>query len=392
MSQSRKRICILGSTGSIGKKTLEVIRDYPDEFHVVGLAAQKSADALGLQVAEFHPDAACLSDGMQGGESDGPTRWFSGPGGLLELIEACEPEMVVVAMVGAAGLLPTLKAIESGVTVALANKEVLVAAGQLTMDLARRQGVAILPIDSEHNAIFQCLDGRKDQRLRRIILTASGGPFRGWSRGRLESATIEDALHHPTWTMGRKITVDSATLMNKGFEVIEGHHLFGLAADRFEVVVHPQSVVHSLVEFVDGSILAQMGVTDMYFPIANVLSYPRRLENARFKPLDLTAVGSLGFEKYDPVAFPCPGFAYEAARLGGTFPAVLNAANEIAVERFLADELRFVEIPDVIQSALEAHGAEGRRGSATLEEIHSADAWARNHARTKVGQKYADKR
>ena len=386
MPSTLKRICLLGSTGSIGRKTLQVVRDHPDRFKIVGLSAYRSSDELETQVREFQPDAACLVEDKSkpapgeanGSNGDGgATRRFRGAAGLLDLIEDCSPDLIVIAIVGAAALLPTLRAIESGATVALANKEVLVTAGSLIMAKARKRNAKILPIDSEHNAIFQCLDGRSDIALRRVILTGSGGPFRGWSRSEMQRATLQDALKHPTWSMGRKITIDSATLMNKGFEVIEGLHLFGLAVDRFEVVIHPQSIVHSMVEFVDGSIIAQLGVTDMYFPIAHVLSYPERLENSRFDPLDLTAVGNLSFEPYDPEAFPCLGYGYEAARKGGTYPAALNAANEVAVQKFLDGELRFVEVPEVIDSVLQSHESVP---DPDLEEIQAADAWARQKA------------
>jgi len=274
-----------------------------------------------------------------------------------------------------------------GKTIALANKEVLVTAGELTMNLARKHGVSILPIDSEHNAIFQCLQGQNAKAVRKIVLTGSGGPFRGWTKTELENATLEAALKHPTWNMGRKITIDSATLMNKGFEVIEAHHLFGLSVDQVDVVIHPQSVIHSMVEFIDGSILAQLGVTDMYFPIVNILAYPERLENTHFEALNLTQLGKLSFEDFDPGAFPCLGYAREAARLGNTYPAVLNAANEVAVERFLGGELRFLEIAEAIDAALQSHTPSKNPG---LEEIRAADAWARQKAAEKLSRAQLD--
>lgn len=399
---SRKRILILGSTGSIGLKTLEVIRDYPDRFEVAGLCAHASVDALRAQAREFRPRAACVTgplgrevardaaakagsgnggNGSGGGRGEG-TVWLAGPEGAVELIEACEPDFVVSSMVGAAGLEPTMRALELGLAVGLANKEVLVTAGEAAMAAARRSGSRILPIDSEHNAIFQLLDGRAGSPLRRVILTASGGPFRGWSADRLETVTVEQALRHPTWTMGRKITIDSATLMNKGFEAIEARWLFDVPIGMVEVVVHPQSVIHSMVEFHDGSMLAQLGRTDMYFPIANALAWPERLENTRFAPLDLTELGSMTFEKPDRAAFPCLGLAQEAVARGRTWPAVLNAANEIAVERFLAGEIRFTEIHDVIDAAMQAHEpAVGAGETPGLDAIREADAWARGFAR-----------
>lgn len=381
MTSPRKRICLLGSTGSIGRKTLDVVRDHADRFQIVGLSAHGSAEELTAQAREFEPVAACLSGGALTASMNGKTRWLTGADGLCDLIDASAPDLVVVATVGAAGLRPTLAALRLGVAVALANKEVLVTAGSLVMEEARRRGVSVLPIDSEHNAIFQCIDGREGAPLRRIILTASGGPFRGWTRERLAHATVEQALKHPTWEMGRKITIDSATLMNKGFEVIEGQHLFNTPVDKFEVVIHPQSVIHSIVEFHDGSMLAQMGVTDMYFPIVNVLSYPERLENRRFEPLSLSKIAALEFRDYDAEAFPCLGYAYEAARRGATYPAVLNAANEVAVERFLAGELKFTEIAETIDAVLQEHSPERNAG---LEAISLADAWARERAASRV--------
>jgi len=378
MSESRKRICILGSTGSIGEKTLQVVRDFPDQFQITGLSAHASADRLAEQAAEFRPDAVCLSGSDRLPETPDGIRRAHGMAGLIDVIEASNPDLVVVALVGAAGLIPTIKAIDLGIPIGLANKEVLVTAGRFTMDLARKRGVPILPIDSENNAIFQCLGGCDGSALRRIILTASGGPFRGWTRAQLETATLESALKHPTWEMGKKITIDSATLMNKGFEVIEGHHLFDVPVDRIEVAVHPQSIIHSMIEHEDGSMLAQLGVTDMYFPIANVLSHPRRLGNARFQPLDLTRLGQFTFEGYDAEAFPCLGYAREAARRGGTYPAVLNAANEIAVQRFLEREIRFVEIPRIIDDCLQSHSSVAE---AHLDDVRRADNWARDHAR-----------
>lgn len=380
MGFKRKRICLLGSTGSIGRSTLRVVEDYPDAFEIVGLSAHNSQGALAEQIERWRPEAACLTGGGKTEVNHG-TRWFNGPEGALDLIDACEPDLVVLAMVGAAGVAPTLKAIEAGAEIALANKEVLVTAGELVMREARARDITILPLDSEHSAIFQCLCGRADTPLRRIVLTASGGPFRGMSRAELETATVEAALQHPTWSMGPKITIDSATMMNKGFEVIEAHHLFGLDVSQVEIIVHPQSIIHSMVEFPDGSMLAQLGVTDMYFPIAYALGYPERLPNARFGPLDLATRGQLTFEAYDPAVFRCPGFAYEAARRGGTFPAVLNAANEVAVQLLLDGQLRFCEIPDLIEEALEAHEA---TEADTLEAIEAADRWARQRVKAGV--------
>ncbi len=374
----RKRLCILGSTGSVGRQTLQVIRDHPERFQVVGLSAHRSIDALSRQAAEFQSAAVCLSEpGAKVPRSDGGPRWLSGPEGLLDLIEAVAPDLVVVAVVGAAGLAPTLRALERGLPVALANKETLVTGGELVMAAARARGVPILPMDSEHSAIAQCLAEKSPALIRRIVLTASGGPFRGRTRAALETVTVEEALRHPTWRMGPKITIDSATLMNKGFEIIEGAHLFSLPVDRFEIVIHPQSTLHAAVEFLDGSMLAQMAVPDMALPIAQALAWPERLCLARLPALDLAALGTLAFERPDPTTFPCLELAREAARRGGTFPAALNAANEVAVARFLAGELRFLEIPEVIEAVLEAHES---LGAADLTAIFEADAWARRRA------------
>jgi 1-deoxy-D-xylulose-5-phosphate reductoisomerase len=387
-----KRLCILGATGSIGENTLRVASDYPQYFQVVGLSANGSARRLAEQAAETGARHLCL---VEERPIDAPpgTRVFHGEQGLVDLIDACQPDLVVVATVGYAGLAPTLYAIQLGITVALANKEVLVAAGELVMAAASRRNVAILPIDSEHNAIFQCLAGRfewdasrvssgeapcptrvRETPLRRLILTASGGPFRGKTRAELENVTVEQALAHPTWQMGPKITIDSATLMNKGFEVIETHHLFNTPPAQIEVIVHPQSVIHSLIEYQDGSMLAQLGVTDMYLPIANILAWPHRFENTRFEPLCLASLATLTFEAPDLKSFPCLRYAYDALAAGGTSGAVLNAANEVAVRRFLAGELRFTEIPDLIDLALQEHTL---ISSPDLPAIAAADAWTR---------------
>ncbi len=376
MSLRRKRICVLGSTGSIGEKSLLVARDFPERFEIVGLSVNGSADRLAEQAAQFGVRHVCIAGQPESIPAlPEATRLFHGPAGLIQLIDACEPDMVLVATVGYAGLAPTLHAIELGLEVALANKEVLVAAGELVMAAARRRGVEILPIDSEHNAIFQCLAGRRpDWPLRRLVLTASGGPFRGRSRAELTSVTIEQALRHPTWLMGRKISIDSATLMNKGFEVIETWHLFGEPIEKIEVLIHPQSVIHAMIEYADGSMLAQLGVTDMYMPIAGVLAWPDRIINQRFEKLDLAAVGGLTFESPDLEAFPCLRMAREAVQAGATFPAVLNAANEVAVERFLGGEISFLGISELIEAALAAHQPVA---NPDLVAIHEADRWAR---------------
>ena len=377
----KKRLIILGSTGSIGTKALEVVSDFPDQFEIVALSTNSQIELLEKQAAKFRPKAICVCSaaenarGQKAAESTGAV-FHAGVSGLVDLVTQYDADMVLVATVGFVGLAPTVAAIRRGITIALANKEVLVTAGDLVMKLAREHKVDILPVDSEHNAVFQCLHGSRPGQMRRVILTASGGPFRGMKAGQLGTITPADALRHPTWNMGSKITIDSATLMNKGFEVIEAAHLFGISVENVSVVIHPQSIVHSMVEFIDGSILAQMGVTDMYFPIQNVLLYPERFEN-RFPSLNFSGLGSLTFEEPDPETFPCLRYAYEAAEAGGTRPAALNAANEIAVARFLNHEVPFLAIPEVIYDVLSHHE---NRTDATLDEIQSTDQWARGRA------------
>lgn len=373
-----KRVIILGSTGSIGCKALEVISDFSDRFEVVALSTHARVKELAQQARRFRPRAVCIgATAQQASIPDGVTV-HRGDTGLAELVENYDADLVVVATVGFVGLLPTLRAIELGRTVALANKEVLVVGGDVVMHAVRHFNVRLLPIDSEHNAIFQCLNGCGSKSIRRIILTASGGPFRGSRRHQMRDITPKQALRHPTWNMGPKITIDSATLMNKGFEMIEAHHLFGIPPDHVEVLIHPQSTIHSMVEYVDGSIIAQLGVTDMYLPIQNVLLYPERLPN-KFPALDLAQLGRLTFEKPDLDAFPCLAYAYEAAAAGGTYPAVLNAANEVAVARFLAGEIGFLRISELIRNALDAHESCSK---CDLAAIQAADHWTRNRTRT----------
>lgn len=378
----KKRLIILGSTGSIGTQSLDVAADFPDHFEVVALSTNCRADLIGEQARKFRPKAICVTHpdhraaGQQAAESAG-AEFFPGEAGLVELIKRYDADIVVVATVGFVGLLPTLEAIRRKMTVALANKEVLVTAGHIVMEEARKNGVAILPIDSEHNAVFQCLNGSEAKSVRRLILTASGGPFRGKTKADLQNITPEQALAHPTWNMGPKITIDSSTLMNKGFEVMEAAHLFDIPANQVSVLVHPQSTIHSMVEYVDGSIIAQLGTTNMYLPIQNVLMYPERHAN-RIPLLDLAATGTLTFENPDLETFPCLRYAYEASEKGGTYPAVLNAANEVAVERFLNKELPYLSIAECINAALNSHQV---INDPVLEEIQSADIWARDFAR-----------
>jgi 1-deoxy-D-xylulose-5-phosphate reductoisomerase len=377
----RKRILLLGSTGSIGKRTLDVVRDFPDQFEVAALSAHRNAGDLQAQIEEFRPRAACLAGpGLETQARriawDTGVPVFEGPEGLCRLAREFKADLAVVATVGFAGLLPSLAALEAGSDLALANKEVLVTAGEIVTRRAAELDRRILPIDSEHNAIFQCLDGAQPESVRRVILTASGGPFRRASKEELARVTVEQALNHPTWDMGPKITVDSSTLMNKGFEVIEAHYLFRVSMDQIDVVIHPESTIHSMVEFVDGSILAQMGRTDMYLPIQNVLTYPQRLSN-RFEPLDFASLGALTFETPDRERFPCLGLAFEAIGRGGTVPAALNAANEVAVARFLQGKIGYLDIPALIRHVLDTHQS---APEPSLEDILEADRRARQVA------------
>jgi len=379
----KKRVIILGSTGSIGTKTLEVISDFADHFEVVALSTHSQTDLLERQCTLYKPKAICVTaPDRQAAGNDIASRtgiaFHAGEQGLVDLINTYDADMVMVATVGFVGTAPTLAAISRGMAIALANKEVLVCAGHLVMAEARKAAVEVLPVDSEHNAIFQCLQGTNISGVRRLILTASGGPFRGQTREQMTGLTAADALKHPTWTMGAKITIDCSTLMNKGFEAIEAAHLFNIPIDKVDVIVHPQSTIHSMVEYVDGSIIAQLGVTDMYFPIQNILFHPERHPN-KFLPLDFAALGQMTFENPDRENFPCLNFAYEASRTGGTMPAVLNATNEIAVAAFLAGDATYLDIPDTIAAVMAKHK---RTSGDTLEEIREADLWARDMARS----------
>ena len=389
-----KRIAILGSTGSVGEQTLEVAAAFPDRFQVVALAAGRRIEKLAEQVRRFRPalvsvaeaeDALALRD-LLGAAA--PAIAF-GDAGLAEVATA-DADLVVSALVGAVGLEPTLAAIRAGRDVALANKEVMVMAGALVLREVKARGVRLLPVDSEHSAIFQVLAGQRPEDLLRIVLTASGGPFRTWSAERIARATIDEALAHPNWSMGPKITIDSATLMNKGLEVIEARWLFDTPPERIDVVVHPQSVVHSLIELCDGSVLAQLGVPDMRVPIAVALAWPARLPllgadsglARELPPLDLTVSARLDFETPDRKRFPCLDLAYAALRGDEAAPAALNAANEVSVAAFLAQQVPFAAIAATNAAVLEAHLAHA--GSAALRDLADvleADAWARDRAR-----------
>ena len=376
-----KHVAILGSTGSIGTSALAVVDAHPDRLRVVGLAAGANATALAAQVARYRPRVVALAGGAAGalaatGVSLNGAAVHSGAEGLVAVATHPDADIVLCATSGTAALEAVLAAIDAGKTIALANKEVLVMAGEVVTAAARRRGVAVLPVDSEHNAIHQCLHGRTPADVRRLVLTASGGPFRSWPAGALRGASAADALQHPTWQMGRKITIDSATLMNKGLEVIEAHWLFGVTGDQIDVVVHPQSVVHSLIELRDGSMIAQLGVTDMRLPIQYAFSYPDRWGGSAPR-LDLAACGPLEFHEPDLERFPCLGLAYAALEAGGTLPVVLNAANEVAVEAFLQERLGFTAIADVIAAAMAAHTA---APATTLAAVRAVDRWAREYS------------
>jgi 1-deoxy-D-xylulose-5-phosphate reductoisomerase len=369
-----RRLAILGSTGSIGTSTLDVVAAHPDHFQVMALSARANLDVLEAQVLRHAPRLVSVASEANARELRrrlGPTAtevdW--GTTGLLRAASDTGADLVVSAIVGGAGLLPTMWAIAAGKDVALANKESLVMAGDLVTAEARLHGARILPVDSEHSAIFQCLAERDAARVRRVVLTASGGPFRTRPRETFASITPEEALKHPNWSMGKKVTIDSATLMNKGLEVIEAHWLFGLPVDQVDVIIHPQSIVHSLVEYVDGSMLAQLGVPDMRVPIQYALTYPERRPNS-IPRLPLEHLMGLTFEAVDREKFPCLDLAYEAAMAGGSVPAVLNAANEVAVHWFLTRRIGFDEIPSLIRKALDAHP---RRAVRTVEEVLEVD-------------------
>ncbi|SHE93374.1 1-deoxy-D-xylulose 5-phosphate reductoisomerase [Caldanaerobius fijiensis DSM 17918] len=377
-----KRILLLGSTGSIGTQALDVIRKHPDLFKVVGLAAYSNGELLARQANEFRPSMIALTKGIHDLKDmvKYPCEVITGEDAAVRLVESCDADIVLNAIVGVAGLLPTISTIKGGTTLALANKESMVTAGEIIVNLTREKGVDILPVDSEHSAIFQCLQKKGAQKeIRKIILTASGGPFRDYSCDMLKDVTAEQALKHPTWSMGKKITVDSATLMNKGFEVIEAHWFFGVKYRDIEVVIHPESIVHSMVEFVDGAVLAQMGVPDMRLPIQYALSYPERIEGLTER-LNLYGL-SLTFREPDTRTFRCLKLAYDAAIAGGTYPAVLNAANEICVELFLKGMIKFLDIPLLIEKALDGHKP---IYNPTIEDIIYVDSQTRDAVKKMV--------
>lgn len=373
-----KGVAILGATGSIGASALAVLDQHPDRFRAVALTAHRSVDALQALVARHRPALAVVSDAEIPAGRGGGTRWAAGREALMDAATHPDADIVVNALVGAAGLEPTLAALKAGKRVALANKESLVCGGPLVLQAAERGGGELIPVDSEHSAIFQCLAGARPAEMRRLIITASGGPFREFSPERLAGVTPADALRHPTWDMGAKITIDSATLANKALEVIEAHFLFGAGYDAIDTVVHPQSIIHSMVEMVDGSVLAQMGFPTMELPVLYALSHPGRLPYAsrRFDPV---AAGTLTFEPVRADRFPAFGLGVGAGRAGGTFPAVFNAANEVAVAEFLAGRVPFGGIGDSIADALDRWTGAPLH---TLDDVREADAWARRAAHT----------
>jgi 1-deoxy-D-xylulose-5-phosphate reductoisomerase len=378
---NRKRVVILGATGSIGESALKVAQDIPERMEIVGLAAKSNAQKLAAAANEVRPESVCLVEETQldllRKALHYKPRIFSGEAGLIEIVSVTDADIVLVAIVGTGGLRPALAAIAAGKDLAVASKEILVMAGEIVMREAREKNVHVLPVDSEHNAIFQCLEGKQSSDVRRIILTASGGPFRETSRAGFDSITPEQALKHPTWNMGPKITIDSATLFNKGLEMIEAHWLFGVKMKRVEVVIHPQSIVHSMVEFTDGSTLAQLSYSNMCFPIQYAVTWPDRVPNS-LPPLDFSKLSKLEFStpRYDD--FPALNLARRAGETGGTLPAVMNAANEIAVAAFLDRKVRFPEIWRIVEQVMNEHTPVAHPD---LDAILGADQWAREQAR-----------
>ncbi|MFB2897285.1 1-deoxy-D-xylulose-5-phosphate reductoisomerase [Aerosakkonemataceae cyanobacterium BLCC-F50] len=377
-----KAITLLGSTGSIGTQTLDIVSQHPDKFRLVGLAAGRNVEMLAQQVRQFRPEivAICDEDKLPElkaaiADLDPQPILLAGDAGIIEVARYGDAEAVVTGIVGCAGLLPTIAAIEAGKDIALANKETLIAGGPVVNPLIEKHGVKLLPADSEHSAIFQCLQGVPKGGLKKIILTASGGAFRDWPVEKLAEAKVSDALKHPNWSMGRKITIDSATLMNKGLEVIEAHYLFGLGYDDIEIVIHPQSIIHSLIELQDTSVLAQLGWPDMRLPLLYAMSWPERIYTD-WERLDLVKAGSLTFREPDHKKYPCMQLAYAAGRAGGSMPAVLNAANEQAVALFLDEKIGFLDIPKCIEWVCDRHRTDHQQNP-SLDDILAADQWAR---------------
>lgn len=377
-----KAINLLGSTGSIGTQTLDIVTQYPDQFRIVGLAAGSNVEMLASQIRQFRPAIAaiCVEEKLPElkeaiADLDPQPILLAGEAGVAEVARYADADIVVTGIVGCAGLLPTIAAIEAGKDIALANKETLIAGGPVVLPLIEKHGVKLLPADSEHSAIFQCLQGVPKGGLRRILLTASGGAFRDWPVEKLAEAKVTDALKHPNWSMGRKITIDSATLMNKGLEVIEAHFLFGMDYDRIDIVIHPQSIIHSLIELQDTSVLAQLGWPDMRLPLLYALSWPNRIYTD-WETLDLVKAGSLTFREPDHEKYPCMQLAYAAGRAGGSMPAVLNAANEQAVALFLDEKIGYLDIARCIEYVCDRHQADNCQNP-SLDDIVAADQWAR---------------
>lgn len=389
-----RNISILGSTGSIGIQALQVIRSLKSEFKVVGLAAKSNVDIIEEQIEEFSPKIVALEDEssaelLRSRLKNNEVKIVSGKEGIIQVATEPSADIVLSAIVGIAGLVPTLEAIKSGKNIALSNKESLVTAGHIIMKEAYNNAVTIFPVDGEHSAILQCLDGCKNRNnIRRLILTASGGPFRNKSYTELANVTPEQALAHPNWRMGKKITIDSATLMNKGFEVIEAHWLFDIDISKIDVIIHTESIVHSMVEFNDGSIIAQLGITDMRLPIQLALTYPERV-NSFLPRLDLTKVKQLNFQDVDMEKFPCLKYAYDAGKIGGTLPVVVNGADEVAVEAFLNHKISFLQISEIIKETMDAHKKNGVKKDPSLEDILSKDLWSREFAKQLIESKFS---
>ena len=382
-----KKLTILGSTGSIGVSTLDIVAAHPDKFEIVALTAGNNLGLLKRQIEQFSPQVVAvvteesakkLHEMLSGHKPE----ILCGVPGMITAASATDASMVVAAIVGSAGLVPAVAAIKAGKDIALANKETLVAAGRLVMDLVEQHGVKLYPVDSEHSAVFQSLQGHKGGNVKRIILTASGGPFLNYPLDKLSRVSVSDALSHPNWSMGQKITIDSATMMNKGLEIIEARWLFDMSPDRIDVVIHPQSIIHSMVEYVDGCVLAQLGVPDMKAPIAYALTYPERVSTG-VKPLDLTEINTLSFFKPDLIRFPALKLAYRSLQDGESMPAVMNAANEVAVEAFLSGKIKFTDIVTLIEKTMNLHKPHRLN---SLDEVLSADLWSREKTRELLGE------
>lgn len=376
-----KQLAILGSTGSIGVSTLEIVASHPDKFQVVALSGGNNLELLAAQIRQFSPKLAAVADPQKIPQlrtllGNYPVELTGGVDGLSAVATEPAVEMVVAAIVGAAGLIPTAAAIQAGKDLALANKETLVTAGHLFMQLVKQYDIRLFPVDSEHSAIFQSIEGHRSLDISKIILTASGGPFRETPLPLLQQVTVQDALNHPNWSMGRKITIDSATMMNKGLEVIEARWLFDVQPDKIDVNIHPQSIIHSMVEYIDGCVIAQLGMPDMKAPIAYAISYPERVSSG-VQPLDLTALSGLTFTRPDLKRFPCLGLAYRAMSDGESMPAVMNAANEIAVDAFLSNRISYLQIAELIERTMDNHQAHRLH---SIDEVLEADRWGRTQA------------